>query len=139
MGKLPIARKSAIVPALGKTAVRKEQKTVGTNSVMLLKTKKSMSETKLKRTQNEPQLSAQMREIEPKFELFDIAHAGAGDWIVGDAAGTGIAGLGERRGTAREFKNTGNKARMLMKTKHITFLKGANQRPLARQSAQIRP
>ena len=131
MGRLRAAWKSAIVPALGKTAVRKEQKIVGTNSVMLLKTKKGVSETKLKRTQNEPPLSDQMRETEPKFELFDIAHVGAGDWIVGDGAGTGIAGLGETRETAREFKNTGNRARMLMKTKHITFLNAANQRPLA--------
>ena len=98
-----------------------------------------MSETKLKRTQNEPQLSAQMREIEPKFELFDIATVGAGDWIVGDAAGTEIARLGETRGTAREYKNTGNKARMLMKTKHITFLNAPNHARFARQPAQIRP
>jgi hypothetical protein len=79
-----------------------------------------------------------MREIDPKFELFDNARVGAGGCIVGDGAVTEIARLGETRGTAREFKNTGNKARMLMKTKHITFLKGANQGPLARQSAQIR-
>jgi hypothetical protein len=106
---------------------------------MLLKTKRGISKTYSKRTQNEPQLSAQMRELEPKFELFDIAHVGAGDWIVGDGAGTGIAGLGETRETVREYENAGNKARMLMKTKHITFLKGVNQGPLARQSAQIRP
>jgi hypothetical protein len=80
-----------------------------------------------------------MREMEPEFELFDIAHVGAGDWIVGDAAGTEIPRLRETRGTTREFKNPGNKARMLMKTKHITFLGGANQGPWARQSAQIRP
>ena len=67
-----------------------------------------------------------MREINPKFELFDIAHVGARNRIVRGAAGTEIAGLGEARGTAREFKNTGNKARMLMKTKHITFLNAAN-------------
>jgi hypothetical protein len=86
---------------------------------MLLKTNDGI----LKRTQNELQLSAQMREIEPKFELFDIAHVRAGDLIVGDGAGTEIARLREARGTAREYKNTRNKARMLMKTKHITFLK----------------
>jgi hypothetical protein len=67
-----------------------------------------------------------MREIDPKFELFDIAHVGAGDWIVRDGAETGVARLGETWGTARKFKNTGNKARMLMKTKHITFLNVAN-------------
>ena len=77
--------------------------------------------------------------MDPKFELFDIAHVKAGDWVVGDAAGTGIAWLGETRGTAREFKNTENKAKKWLKTKGITFLKGANQGPVARQSAQIRP
>jgi hypothetical protein len=39
-----------------------------------------------------------MREIEPKFDLFDIAHVGAGNWIVGDAVGTDIARLGKTRG-----------------------------------------
>ncbi len=70
-----------------------------------------------------------MREIEPRFELFDIAHVGAGNWVVGDGAGTEIPRLGEIRGTAREFKNTGNKARMLLKAKDITFLNVANQTP----------
>jgi hypothetical protein len=80
-----------------------------------------------------------MREIEPKFELIDTAHVGAGDWIVGDLAGTEVARLGETWGTAREYKNSRNKARMLMKTKGITFLNAANQGPWARQSAPIRP
>jgi hypothetical protein len=79
-----------------------------------------------------------MREVEPKFEPLDIVHVGAGDWIVGDGAGTEIALLGETRGTAREYKNSGNKARMLMKTKHITFLKAANDARSAHQLAQIR-
>jgi len=68
-----------------------------------------------------------MREIDPKFELFEIADVRAGDCIVGDVAGAEIARLGETRGTAREFKNTGNKARMLLKTKHITFLNAASE------------
>jgi hypothetical protein len=79
-----------------------------------------------------------MREINPKFELFDTAHVGAGDWVVGDAAETEIAQLRETRRTAREFKNTGNKARMLMKTKHIAILSGANDARSAHQLAQIR-
>jgi len=79
-----------------------------------------------------------MREMDPEFGRFEIARVEAGDWNVGDGAGTGIAGLGETRETAREFKNTGNKAKKWLKTKHITFLKAANQGPLARQSAQIR-
>ena len=80
-----------------------------------------------------------MREMDPKFELFDIAHVKAGDWIVGDVAETEVAQLGETRGTAREFKNTENKAKKWLKTKGITILKGANQGPLAGQSAQIKP
>jgi hypothetical protein len=35
-----------------------------------------------------------MHEIESKFELFDIVHAGAGNWISVDAARTEIARLG---------------------------------------------
>jgi hypothetical protein len=57
----------------------KKTKNSTNEASMLLKTKIGIS----KRTQNEPQLSAQMREIEPKFEPFDIAHVPAGDWIVG--------------------------------------------------------
>jgi hypothetical protein len=80
-----------------------------------------------------------MREIEPKFELFDIAHVGAGNWIVGDEGRSEIARLGETLGTAREHKNSGNKAKKWLKTKDVSFLKAANQESLTRQSAQIRP
>ncbi len=78
-----------------------------------------------------------MGEIRPKFELFDIAPGRTGDWFVGDGASTGIAPLGETRGTAKEYKNSGNKARKWLKTKHITFLSGANHALLACQLAQI--
>jgi hypothetical protein len=80
-----------------------------------------------------------MREIEPKLELFDTARVGAGNWIVGDAAETEIARPRETRGTAREFNIAGNKAKKLLKKKHITFLSGASQGPSAHQSAQIGP
>ncbi len=63
-----------------------------------------------------------MREIDPEFKLFDIAHVGAGNSVVGDVAGIGIALLGETRETAREYKNSGNKAKKWLKTKDITFL-----------------
>ncbi len=78
-----------------------------------------------------------MREIEPKFELFDIAHVGAGDWIVGDVTETEIALLGETRGTTSEYKNSGNKAKKWLKTKYITFLNAVNDARFARQLAQI--
>jgi len=45
-----------------------------------------------------------MRDIEPKFELFDTAHVPAGDWIVGDAAGNEIARLGETRGNCERIQ-----------------------------------
>jgi hypothetical protein len=78
-----------------------------------------------------------MREIEANFELIDIAHVGAGDWIVGDGAETEIALPGEARGTAREYKNSGNEAKKWLKTKHITFLGGANDASFACKLAQI--
>jgi hypothetical protein len=78
-----------------------------------------------------------MRESEPKFELFDIAHVGAGNSILGDVAGIGIALRGETRGTAREYKNRGNKAKKWLKTKDITFFEGANYARFARNLAQI--
>jgi hypothetical protein len=90
-----------------------------------------------KRTQNEPQLTAQMREMDSKFELFDIAHLRARDWIVADVTETEIALLEETRGTASEYKNSGNEAKKWLKTKHITFLKTANDARFARQFAQI--
>jgi hypothetical protein len=79
-----------------------------------------------------------MRETEPKFQLFDIAHVRAGDWIIGHVAGTGIARLGETRGTAREYKNSGNKAKKWLKTKDITFLNAANFGLFVCKSAPIR-
>jgi hypothetical protein len=78
-----------------------------------------------------------MYELDPRFDCCDIAHVGAGNWIVADVAGTEIAGLGETRGSAREFRNTGNKAKKWLKTKHITFLKCAIAAPFACKLAQI--
>jgi hypothetical protein len=79
-----------------------------------------------------------MRETEPKFQLFDIAHVRAGDWIIGDVAGTGIARLGETRGTAREYKNSGNKAKKWLKTMDIAFLNASNFALFVCKSAPIR-
>ena len=79
-----------------------------------------------------------MREINPKFELFDTARVRAGDWIVEDVAGTEIALLGETRGTASEYKNSGNKAKKWLKTKYITLLSGANYARFACNLAQFR-
>ncbi len=58
-----------------------------------------------------------MREIDPKFELFDIAHVRARDRIVANVEETEIARLGESRGTIGEYKNSGNEAKKSLKTK----------------------
>ena len=50
-----------------------------------------------------------MHEIDPKFELFDIAQVRAGNWIAGDGAGTGIARLGKTRGPRGNSKIAGTK------------------------------
>ena len=78
-----------------------------------------------------------MREIEPIFEFFDIAQVRARDWTVRDVAGTGNARLRKIRGTEREYKNSGNEAKKLLKTKDITFLKGAIAASFAFRFAQI--
>jgi hypothetical protein len=60
-----------------------------------------------KRTQNELKLSAQVYEIESEFELFDIVHAGTGNWISLDAARTETARLGRNpgdRGRIQEYR-----------------------------------
>ena len=78
-----------------------------------------------------------MHELDPRFELLDIVHVRAGDWIVGDATGIEIARLVEALGTAREFKNTGNKAKKWLKTEDITFSNAANCARFVRKSARI--
>jgi hypothetical protein len=78
-----------------------------------------------------------MREIDPEFELLDIARVEAGVWTVGHGSENEIARLGKTQETGREFKNTGNKAKEWLKTKHITFLKCAIAAPFACKLAQI--
>ena len=124
MSGLPAVRKNAIVPALGKNGVRNKQKNTNEAS-MLLKTNKCMSETNSKRTPVECS--------EPKFELSDIAHGGAGNSIVGDVAGIGIA----RCVSTQKYKNSGNEAKNYLKTKDITFYDAANYARIACKSARI--
>jgi hypothetical protein len=78
-----------------------------------------------------------MREMDPEFELFDIAQVRAGDRIVRDTTGTEIARPGKTQGTVREYKKSGNEAKKWLKTKHITFLKWEIATPFACKFAQI--
>ncbi len=75
-----------------------------------------------------------MGEIEPKFELFDIARVPAGDW---DMTGTEIVRLGQIRRIASKYKNSGNEAKKCLKTKEITVLNGANYARFAHELIAI--
>jgi hypothetical protein len=82
-------------------------------------------QNELKRTQNEPQLSAKMRALRVKFECSSTAQALAEASNGKDGRGRNRHAGGIRR-TAREYENRGNKAKEYLKTKDITFLKVAN-------------
>jgi len=67
-------RNNEIVPAShGKLGLKKTEN-ITNKATKSLKTKEGISETKLKRTQNEPHLSAGMRTSCIEFELFDTSH-----------------------------------------------------------------
>ena len=92
----------------------------------------------LKRTQNEPQLSAEMRALRAEFEFSStpqvLAEASNGK----DGRGRNRPVGGFRR-SAREYENRGNKAKEYLKTKDITFLKVANIACFVRQLTAISP
>ena len=98
MGRLSDARKSAIVRhwenrGLGKC--RKKYK----RSQYVIENKEMHVGNELKRTQNEPQLSAQMRELEPEFETFDIAHVSVAGRDRGMPQGSKLPGWVSTRNT----------------------------------------
>ena len=127
-------RKSEIVRAsYGKPGL-KQTKNTTIKANISLKTKEGMFETKLKRTQNGPQLSAEMREPRVKFELSDTSHVLAGTGKVG--GGQHRPGRGIQR-TARKYENRGNEAKEYLKTKDITFFNAANYARFVREFAAI--
>jgi hypothetical protein len=95
-------------------------------------------QNELKRTQNEPQLSAKMRALRVKFEL-----SGTSQVLAGASSGKGGRGrnrpVGGIQRTAREYENRGNEAKKCLKTKDITFLEVANFACFVRKSAAICP
>ena len=121
----------------GKTGVRNNKKnTIEAN--MLLKTKEGVCKTMLKRTQNEPQLSAEMRASHVEFEFSSTSQ------VLAEAL-NGKGGCGRHRPvggiqrTAREYENRGNEAKNYLKTKDITFLKAANFACFVRKLTAISP
>ena len=95
-------------------------------------------QNELKRTQNEPQLSAEMRALRVEFEFSSTSQVLA-------EASNGKDGRGRNRPvggiqrTAREYENRGNEAKKCLKTKDITFLKVANFACFVRKLAAISP
>jgi hypothetical protein len=95
-------------------------------------------QNELKRTQNEPQLSAEMRALRVEFEFSStspvLAEASNGKEIGGRNRPAG----GIQR-SAREYENRGNEAKKSLKTKDITFLKVANFASFVRKLTAISP
>ena len=58
-------------------------------------------------------------------------------WLVRNAAGFEIARLAEIRRREREYKNRGNEANKLVKTKDIAFLNAKHSAHFTRRFAQI--
>jgi hypothetical protein len=75
-----------------------------------------------------------MRELEPEFEPFDIAHVSVADLNRGMQQGSELSGCV----STRNYKNSGNELNKWFKTKDITFFDAANDARLACNSAQTR-
>ena len=62
-----------------------------------------------------------MREIEPKFELFDIAHVGAGDWNAGDGAADRKCPAGGNPGDCERIQKYWEQSQKLIENKAHHF------------------
>jgi len=129
-------RESGVVKASrGKTGHETTERNT-TEASILLKTKEGTSKTKLKPTQNVPQLSAEMRAWRVELEFYDTSGAWAGAWNGGAARARYRSGGGIPR-VAKNYENRGNEAKNYLKTKDITFSSAANYARLARKLAPI--
>ena len=95
-------------------------------------------QNELKRTQNEPQLSAQMRALRAEFEFSSTSQVLAEAWNGKEVGGRNRPVRGIQR-TAREYENRGNEAKKCLKTKDITFLKVADFACFVRELTAISP
>jgi len=62
-----------------------------------------------------------MRALNATFELFDSAHLQAVAWSGRVEQDSKLPGRGKPRGSQKEYKNSGNKAKEYLKTKDMTF------------------
>jgi hypothetical protein len=74
-----------------------------------------------------------MRELEPEFETFDIAHVSVAGWDRGMPQGSKLPGWV----STRKYKNSGNELNKSFKTNDITFFDAANYARFAYKSAQF--
>jgi hypothetical protein len=92
---------------------------------MLLKTKRGISKTNSKRTQIEPQLSAEMRALRVKFAFSSTPQVLPE--ALNEKGGCGRhRPVGGIQRTGREYENRGNELKKYFKMNDITFLHGAN-------------
>ena len=91
-------------------------------------------QNELKRTQNEPQLNAEMGASCIEFELYDTSHDLENATNRKRDRGRNQPGGGIQR-AARKYENRGNEAEEYLKTKHITFLNAANYARFVREFA----
>jgi hypothetical protein len=101
---------------------------------MFMKTRNAYS----KRTQNEPQLSAELDALKAEFELSNNLHVLVRASI-GDRDRFEVAREREIQWTARKYENRGNEAKKCLKTKEVTSFNAANFAPFACKSTAISP
>jgi hypothetical protein len=90
-------------------------------------------ENELKTNSKRTQIECEMHALNAQFEFFQTAHVLAGDRNGGMQQGSKVPGWGSEQ----KYKNTGNEAKKLLKTRDITFLNAANYARFACKLAQI--
>jgi len=95
-------------------------------------------QNELKRTQIEPQLSAEMRALRVRFEFSSTSQVLA-EALNGKGGYGRHRPVGDIQRTAREYENRGNEAKNCLKIKDITFLKVANFACFVRELTAISP
>ncbi len=75
-----------------------------------------------------------MRELEPEFVPFDIAHVSVVGWDRGMQQGSKLSDCA----STQKYKNSGNELNKWFKTKDINFSDAANYARFKCNSAQVR-
>jgi hypothetical protein len=95
-------------------------------------------QNELKRTQIEPQLSAEMRALRVNFEFSSTSQVLA-EALNGKGGYGRHRPVGDIQRTARKYENRGNKAKKCLKTKRITFCSLQFSRVLCANEPQSYP